>query len=48
MLNIIIYYRFFTSFASIGELATVRQTETVTGSIFDRLRIADGIYILSP
>ena len=43
-----IYYRFFTSFASIGELATVRQTETVTGSIFDRLRIADGIYILIP
>ena len=43
-----IYYRFFTSFASIGELATVSQTETVTGSIFDRLRVADGIYILIP
>lgn len=43
-----IYYRFFTSFASIGELATVGQTETVTGSIFDRLSIADGIFILIP
>ena len=43
-----IYYRFFTSFASIGELATIGQTETVTGSIFDRLKIADGIYILIP
>lgn len=43
-----IYYRFFTSFASIGELATVSQTETVTGSIFDRLRVIDAIYILIP
>ena len=43
-----IYYRFFTSFASIGELATVGQTETVTGSIFDRLSILDGIFILVP
>ena len=43
-----IYYRFFTSFASIGELATVGQTETVTGSIFDRLKIYDFIYIIIP
>lgn len=43
-----IYYRFFTSFASIGELATVGQTETVTGSIFDRLSIMDGVFILLP
>lgn len=43
-----IYYRFFTSFASIGELATVGQTETVKGSIFDRLKIYDFIYIIIP
>lgn len=43
-----IYYRFFTSFASFGELATVGQTETVTGSIFDRLRVIDIIYIIIP
>ncbi len=43
-----IYYRFFTSFASIGEIATVGQTETVTGSIFDRLSIKDGVFILIP
>ncbi len=43
-----VYYRFFTSFASIGELATVGQTETVTGSIFDRLSIFDAIFIILP
>lgn len=43
-----IYYRFFTSFASVGELETVGQTETVTGSIVDRLNISYLIYILIP
>lgn len=43
-----IYYRFFTSFSSIGELATVGQTETVTGSIFDRLQFVDVMYIFIP
>ena len=43
-----IYYRFFTSFASIGELATMGQTETVTGSILDKLRLSYGIYIIIP
>ncbi len=43
-----IYYRFFTSFTSIGELATMGQTETVTGSILDKLRLSYGIYILIP
>lgn len=43
-----IYYRFFTSFASIGELATMGQTETVTGSILDKLRFSYGIYIIIP
>lgn len=43
-----IYYRFFTSFASIVDLATVGQTETVVGSIFDRLKIIDIMYIFIP
>ena len=43
-----IYYRFFTSFPSIGELATMGQTETVTGSILDKLRASYGIYIIIP
>lgn len=43
-----IYYTFFTSFASFGELATAGQTETVVGSIFDRLKITHTIYILFP
>lgn len=43
-----IYYRFFTSFASVGELATVGQTETVTGSIYDRLSMGDAIFIILP
>jgi len=50
LINIIssIYYTFYTSFASFGELATVGQVETVTGSIFDKLRIIDLIYIIVP
>lgn len=43
-----IYYRFFTSFASIGEFSTIGQTETVTGSIFDRLSILDSLFIVIP
>ena len=43
-----IYYIFFTSFASIGELASMGQTETVTGSIYDKLRISYAIYIIIP
>ncbi len=43
-----VYYIFFTSFASIGELATMGQTETVTGSIFDKLRFSYAIYIVIP
>lgn len=44
----VIYYKFFTSFASFGELATLGQTETVVGSIFEKLRVINFIYILSP
>ena len=43
-----IYYTFYTSFASVGELSTLSQAETVTGSIFERLKLLDFIYIVLP
>ena len=43
-----IYYTFYYSFASLGELATVGQTETVMGSIYEKLKIRDLIYIIFP
>ena len=43
-----IYYTFYSTFASAGELATVSQLETVTGSIFEKIKIADLIYIIMP
>ncbi len=50
LINIIssIYYTFYTSFASFGELGTVGQAETVTGSIFERLRFVDVMYVIFP
>lgn len=44
----VIYYLFYTSFASFGEIATLGQAETVTGSIFERLTPLNFIYLLSP
>ena len=43
-----IYYTFYTSFASFGELGTVGQTETVMGSVYERLKLTDLVYILFP
>ena len=43
-----IYYTFYANFASLGELTTLKQAETVTGSIFEKLKIVDFIYILIP
>ncbi len=43
-----IYYTFYISFASLGELSTAGQTETVMGSIFERLKLTDVIYIIFP
>ena len=43
-----VYYTFYTSFASFGELATLAQVETVTGSIYDKLRFVDVMYFLTP
>ena len=43
-----VYYTFYTSFASFGELGTVGQTETVMGSVYERLKLTDLMYILFP
>lgn len=43
-----IYYSFYASFASFGEIASLSQVETVTGSIFEKLRFVDVIYICMP
>ena len=43
-----IYFTFYSNFASLGELATLSQAETVTGSIFDGLKFADFIYLFIP
>ncbi len=43
-----IYYTFYFSFASLGELSTAGQTETVMGSIYEKLKVTDLIYILFP
>ncbi len=43
-----IYYTFYSSFASVGELATLSQLETVTGSLFEKLRFVDVMYVLVP
>jgi len=43
-----IYFKFYYSFASLGELATLGQAETVTGSIFEKLDFADIIYVFIP
>lgn len=43
-----IYYVFYTSFASFGELASLSQTETVTGSIWEKMQLIYIIYIIFP
>ncbi len=43
-----VYYTFFMSFTSVGELATLGQVDTVTGSVFEKMHLLDFIYILFP
>lgn len=43
-----IYYVFYTNFASLGDLPTLSQTETVTGSIFEKLKLMYLIFIILP
>ena len=43
-----IYYMFYTSFPSAGELETVGQVQTVGGSIIEKLRFVDLVYLFIP
>ena len=43
-----IYYVFYTSFASFGEVASLSQTETVTGSIWEKFRWGYIVFIILP
>ncbi len=43
-----IYYTFFEGFVTVSLISTLKQTETVADSIFDRLRLIDFIYVLQP
>lgn len=43
-----VYYVFYTSFASFGELATLSQTETVTGSIWEKFKWNYLMFIFLP
>ncbi len=43
-----IYYKFYTSFVSFGEFATLGQTETVMDSVYDKLEVYDFLFILIP
>lgn len=43
-----VYYIFYNSFASFGELAGLGQAETVTGSILEKLAPINFIYVIFP
>ncbi len=43
-----IYYLFYSSFASFGEIASLSQTETVTGSIWEKFKWNYLIFIIFP
>ena len=43
-----VYYTFYMSFASLGELETLGQVKTVTGSLFEKFKVVDFIYIIIP
>lgn len=43
-----IYYMFYTNFASLAEISSVSQLETVSDSVITQLRLIDFIYVLQP
>ena len=43
-----VYYTFYMSFSSFGELATLGQVKTVTGSLVEKFKVVDFIYIILP
>lgn len=50
ILNIInsVYYAFFNSFASFSLLASMGQTAEVTDAVFEKLKIANFVYLIMP
>ena len=43
-----IYYTFYLNFASFGLLSTLNQVGEVTGSLFEKFKIVDFIYVIFP
>lgn len=43
-----IYYSFYSTFASAGEIASLSQVGTVTGSVFEKIKLSNLIYIFMP
>lgn len=43
-----VYYVFYTSYASFGELASLSQAETVTGSIWEKMRLIYIVFLIIP
>ena len=43
-----VYYVFYTNFASFGDLATLSQAETVTGSIWEKMKFIYIVYLFFP
>lgn len=43
-----VYYTFYVSFASFGEMASLSQVGSVTGSLYEKFKLYDFIYIVFP
>ena len=43
-----VYYTFYVSFSSFGELASLGQVKTVTGSLYEKFKLVDFIYVIIP
>lgn len=43
-----VYFTFYHSFFSLGELSAAGQTETVLSSVFEKVRVLDVIYLIQP
>ncbi len=50
LMNVIngVYYAFFNSYASFGLLASMGQTAEVTDAVFEKLSLANFVYLLAP
>ncbi len=43
-----VYYTFYVNFASVGEIASLSQVESVKGALFEKLHLIDFVYVLVP